>query len=249
MQIEVFSATGSKVKTLALPASVFEAPINEGLMHQALMRQQGNRRLHTVHVKNRGEVQGSTRKLFAQKHTGQARRGAVRSPLLKGGGKAFGPRKERNPERAMPKQMRHAAIRSCLSLQAKKGAIVGIDQYPDSIKTKAMKLLLSKLPVELGRRILIVTGASHKSLQLSARNIENVKTIQAMYLNPEDVLGARHVIFLEDAIAKAEQIFGKRGEEKRAAAPTVKEAKKPAAKKAATKKVPAKKTASPSTAS
>lgn len=207
MNIDVYSATGEKVSTHDLPATLFSAAVNEGLMHQAVVRQQSNRRQSPAHVKTRGEVEGSTRKLFSQKHTGRARRGSVRSPLLRGGGKAFGPRNDRNFEKHMPRKMRRAAIRSCLSLQAQRGAILGLQSFPEAIQTKSVAELLRKLPVEQGRAVLIVTDGAHRSLSLSARNIPFVKTIQAAYLNPEDVLHARHVLFLIDAIDAAERLF------------------------------------------
>lgn len=219
MNTSLFTHTGEKKGTVDLPATLFSAPINWGLMHQAVLMQQGNRRNAVAHVKTRGEVAGSTKKLFQQKHTGQARRGSIRSPLLRGGGKTFGPRNDANFTRSMPRKMRHAALRSCLSLQAEKQAVIVVESYPDEIKTKTMTALLKKLPVEMGRRILLVAPAKHEGLRLSSRNIAGVKMVYAAYLNAEDILNSRHVIFLKDAIAKAEEIFGKqdvRKEEKKA---------------------------------
>ncbi|PIP65668.1 50S ribosomal protein L4 [Candidatus Peregrinibacteria bacterium CG10_big_fil_rev_8_21_14_0_10_49_16] len=229
MNIDVYTSTGTKKGSSLLPSSVFEAVINEGLMHQALVRQQSNRRRSTAHTKSRGEVQGSTRKLYQQKGTGQARRGSIRSPLLRGGGKAFGSKKNRNYNKDMPKSMRRAALRSCLSLQAKNGNILGLDAYPDQVKTKVVFTLLQKLPVTIGRQILFVTADKHTALSRSARNIPRVKTVIAAYLNPEDVLGARHIIFLTDALKKTEEVFGQRKE-----APAV--TKAPAGKKEAPEK-------------
>ncbi|MDA1209046.1 MAG: 50S ribosomal protein L4 [bacterium] len=211
MTIDVYTATGTKKGTAELPASLFKATVNEDLMHQALVRQQSNRRHSIAHVKGRGEVRGSTKKLYAQKGTGRARRGSVRSPVLRGGGKAFGPRNNSNFTKDMPKAMRRAALKSCLTLQANSGAILALESYPDTIKTKDMNVLLSKLPVELGRKIVIVTSKGHTSLALSARNIPGVKTISAAYLNPEDILGAHRMIFLVDAIKTAEEVFTSEG--------------------------------------
>mgnify|MGYP001174113335 CR=1 FL=1 len=207
MTIDVYTSTGTKKGTATLPDSLFKAPINEDLMHQALVRQQSNRRKSIAHVKGRGEVRGSTRKLYAQKGTGRARRGSIRSPLLRGGGKAFGPRSNSNYTKDMPRAMRRAALKSCLSLQANSGAILGLESYPDTIKTKDMNAMLSKMPVDLGRKIVIVTAGNHTALSMSARNIPGVKTIAAAYLNPEDILGAHKMIFLVDAIKKAEAVF------------------------------------------
>lgn len=208
MQTDLFSATGAKIKAVTLPEALFAAPVNQGLMHQALVRQQSNARRSTAHTKSRGEVMGSTKKMFAQKHTGRARRGPVRAAGLRGGGKAFGSKKDRNYIKEMPRKMRHAALCSCLSLQASQQAVLVLESYPDTIKTQTAAALLRKLPVEQGRRILFVTAVAHSGLRLSARNIAGVKTITAAYLNPADVLAARHVIFLQDALEVAEKLFG-----------------------------------------
>lgn len=207
MNVDLFTASGTKKGTLALPASMFEAAINRGLMHLALVRQQSNRRAPIAHVKHRGEVVGSTKKMYQQKHTGNARRGPIRSPLLKGGGKAFGPRSEANFTKDMPKKMRRAALFSCLSYKAKTGAVVGLENYPNEVKTKTLVTLLKKLPFDYGRKVVLVTAGSNRSLELSARNIENVKTLHVQYLNPEDILGAKLIVFLADSIPVAEKTF------------------------------------------
>ena len=208
MNVDLYTASGSKKGTLSLPASLFEAPIKKDLMHQALIRQQSNRRLGIAHAKTRGEVVGSTKKVYAQKHTGRARRGPIRSPLLRGGGKAFGPRNNANFVKDMPKSMRRAALISCFSQKAKDGAIIGLESYPDTMKTKEAMSLLKKLPVQIGRRILLVSAEPEKNIHLSTRNIPNVTVVYAAYLNPEDVLVSRHIIFLEAAVKKAEQLWG-----------------------------------------
>lgn len=237
MTIPVFSAAGQNKGTMELPQTLFGAPINRTLMHQAIVMQQSNRRQPVAHVKTRGEVDGSTKKAYQQKHTGRARRGPLRSPLLRGGGKTFGPRNVRNFLKDMPRGMRHAALRSCLSYQAKADAILALDTYPDTVKTKDLAALLGKLPLEMGRRILIVTADSHRGLMLSGRNIAGVKVITAAYLNPEDVLKSKKVIFLTDAVKKAEEMFGGKKERKAPEASKETAPKEPkAAKKAAPKK-------------
>src|SRR3989344_4195537 len=208
MNSDLYTASGTKKGTLSLPASLFEAPIKKALMHQALIRQQSNCRSAIAHAKTRGEVVGSTKKVYAQKHTGRARRGPIRSPLLRGGGKAFGPRNNANFIKDMPKSMRRAALLSCFSAKAKEGAIIGLESYPDTMKTKDAMGLLKKLPVQIGRRILVVCAEPEKTLHLSTRNIPNVTVVYAAYLNPEDVLVSRHIIFLEAAVKKAEELWG-----------------------------------------
>jgi large subunit ribosomal protein L4 len=229
MTIDVYTSTGTKKGTVELPKSIFGAAINEGLMHQAVVRQQSNRRNPIAHARGRSEVQGSTRKLYQQKGTGRARRGSIRSPLMRGGGKAFGPRSIANFEKKMPRGMRRQALFSSLSYKAEQKAILGLENYPEELKTKTFMTLLGKLPVNIGRRILVVTAANHRSLILSSRNVSGLKTVTAAELNPEDVLVSHHIIFLVDAIAKAEEIFGKEGEK------AVKKEKAPAKKKAASK--------------
>lgn len=210
MTIDVFSSTGAKGTQLTLPASLFGQDVNYGLMHQAVVRVQGSRRQSPAHVLTRSEVSGSTKKLFSQKHTGRARRGDVRSPTLRGGGKAFGPRNVKNYEKDMPKKMRHAALRSSLSLQAQKGTILGLESFGDAVKTKALVTLLGKMPIKELRNVLIVSKGVQKSLVLSARNVPGVTVMPASYLNPEAVLHARSIVFLVDAIDEADAMFGKK---------------------------------------
>lgn len=233
MTIDVFSAAGQKTTQLTLPESLFGHDVNWGLMHQAVVRQQSNRRQSPAHVLTRSEVSGSTKKLFSQKHTGRARRGDIRSPTLRGGSKAFGPRNEKNYTKDMPKKMRHAALRSSLSLQAGKGVIAGLDAYGDSMKTKTLVTLLENMPIAEMRNVLIVSNGVHRSLLLSARNVPGITVMPASYLNPEAVLHARSIIFLTDAITEAEKLFGKKS-----ASPKAKTAPAP---KASSSDVPMKK--------
>ena len=255
MTIDVYSATGKKSGSIELPPAIFGVAVNKGLMHLALLRQQSNRRRAIAHVKTRGEVVGSTKKLFQQKGTGRARRGPVRSPLLKGGGKTFGPRNNANFTKDMPKKMRRAALFSCLSDAASRsGCLLALEAYPDDTKTKNFFSLLKALPLEIGRRIVIVLPSHHEGLERSARNIPRVKTLLAAYLNPEDIITARHIIFVADAISVANDTFVKKGAEppetEEMPAPAKKElAKQPKAKKAPAKKPASKAKAAPKKAS
>ena len=242
MTIDVYTSTGTKKGTASLPKALFEIDINDGLMHQAVVRSQANKRRTVAHVKRRGDIQGSTKKLFAQKGTGRARRGSVRSPLLRGGSKSFGPNKKMNFSKDMPRKMRQSALRSALSAQAKAEAIIGLENYPTEIKTKAAHDMLTKMPVELGRKILIVMPEKHADLMRSVSNIPNVQTVMVQYLNPEDVLGARHIVFMVDALKTAEELFGsaakaeKKADSKEEKEPAKKETKKATTKKATTSK-------------
>lgn len=209
MNVQFFSIDGTKKATRDIPASLLTEDVNKGLIHQAVVMQQANRRQSPAHVKTRGEVVGSTKKIYQQKHTGNARHGPIRSPIMRGGGKAFGPRNAKNFTKAMPKEMRHAAVRACLTLQARHGAILGLEGFPEAIKTKTVAGFLAKAPVAKGRRILFVLPETMKSLRLSARNVPGVTTVDAAYLNPEELMLARSVVMVGDALEKAAAIFGK----------------------------------------
>ncbi len=116
MKVPVLNMKGEEVDTIELPAEVFEAKVNIGLMHQAFVRQQANARLGTHKAKSRGEVRLSTRKIYRQKGTGRARHGSRKAPIFVGGGVAHGPR-PRDYTLKMPRKMRQAALRSALDSQ------------------------------------------------------------------------------------------------------------------------------------
>ena len=235
MTIDVYTADGQKKGTMELPAMLFAATINKGLMHQAFVRQMNNARQPIAHAKRRSEVAGSTRMLYQQKHTGRARRGGIRSPLLRGGGKAFGPRKDQNFSKDMPRAMRRAALFSCLSLQAKRGAILGLESYPEEIATKKAALLLQKLPANNARHTLFVLPGKHDGLALSTRNIPGVQTVHVGYLNPRDILAAQRIVFVADAVAKAEAMFGGKTKRTQRVEESPKKSEKKTAKKTSKK--------------
>ena len=207
MKIDVYTKDGKKKGTVDLPSVLFESKIDEGLMHSALIMQQSNRRTPIAHVQQRHDVRASTRKLYRQKGTGRARRGSSSANILRGGAKSFGPRNIRNFKKAMPRKMRRKALFSCLSYAAKAGKIIGLESYGDDHKTKTFVTLLEKLPVDIGRKIVFVLPEHHEALECGAGNVPGVKTILAPYLNPEDILGAYHLVFLVDALKVAESTF------------------------------------------
>ena len=143
MTIDVYTSTGSKKGTATLPSKLFEAPINEGLMHQAVVRVQSNRRNTVANTKKRGEISGSTRKLFQQKGTGRARHGSIRSPLWRGGGVTFGPRNEKDYSKKINKKMRTKALYTVLSQKLRDNEVLFVDALNfDAPKTKDAKAIL-----------------------------------------------------------------------------------------------------------
>jgi large subunit ribosomal protein L4 len=147
MQLAVRNLAGEVVDNIDVDGTVFDVPLNQAVVHQAMVRQLANARLGTADTKTRAEVAGSTRKLYKQKHTGRARKGSIKSPLLKGGGITFGPH-QRIYRQRMPKKMRQLALRCLLSAKASSGEILVVDQLKlEEPKTAEMAKLLKALGV------------------------------------------------------------------------------------------------------
>jgi large subunit ribosomal protein L4 len=193
MIVDVRNLKGDTVKTVELPAEIFEAPINKDLMHQAYVRQMANARLGTHSTKTRGEVSGGGKKPWKQKGTGRARQGSTRAPQWRGGGKVHTP-KPRSYRQAMPRQMRRAALRSALSVKAADAQIVVVeDPNFESHKTKSIAALLVGLVGE-GQSTLVLLAAHNQGVEQSLRNLPGAKYLRANYLNIRDLLGFDKVI-------------------------------------------------------
>lgn len=138
MKTPVYNMAGKEVGTVDLPASVFEAKVNRDLMHQALVRQMANARRGTHKAKGRSEINKSTRKIYRQKGTGNARHGSRRAPIFVGGGVAHGPQ-PRSYVKNMPRKMRRAALRSALTVKANNDELIVVDEVTlDAPKTRDM---------------------------------------------------------------------------------------------------------------
>ena len=208
MQVPVYSLAGEVIKHIEISDRVFAVPFNQAVVHQAMVRQQADARQGTASTKTRGEVSGSTRKLYPQKHTGRARAGSRGSPLRRGGGIAFGP-KPRSYRQAMPKKMRQLALRCVLSAKAKDGELMVLEQLKfDEPKTKDMMHILVALGVDSSA--LIVTSEPEANVVKSARNLPGIKTIPASLLNVVDILSYRRLLMTEAAVHKAEELWGEK---------------------------------------
>ena len=195
MKVDVFDMAGKKLKQVDLPASVFEAPINIDLMHQAYVRQMANARLGTHKTKTRSEVAGGGRKPWRQKGTGRARQGSTRAVQWKGGGRVHTPR-PRSYEQAMPKKMRRAALRSALSAKAAEAGIVVVDEIAlTEPKTRLMAEALDKLVGEASVLVLMAEkDQTYDTVMRSADNLTDTKVLLAGYLNIRDLLGYDKVV-------------------------------------------------------
>ncbi len=207
MQVPVYSLSGEVVKQIEVSDSVFGVPFNETVVHQAVVRQRANARQGTASTKTRGEVAGSTRKLYRQKHTGMARAGSKKSPTRRGGGITFGP-KPRSYRQEMPKKMRRLALRCALSAKARDEELMVLEKLElGQPKTKEMAGVLVALGVDSSA--LIVTGEPEENVVKSARNLAEVKTLPANILNVVDILSCKRLLMTEAAVRKTEDLWGK----------------------------------------
>lgn len=199
-EVSILNTKGSAVGQIALDEKVFGVEPNLHVMHLALRRQLNNGRAGTACTKTRAEVSGGGRKPWKQKGTGRARAGSLRSPLFAGGGVIFGP-KPRDYGFAMPQKARRLALKSALSARIENTVLVKDFSEINEPKTKLMAETLKALKVE-GKILIIadVKAAENAYLELSARNLPNVRIILPSNLNVKDLLEADNVIITEAAI-------------------------------------------------
>ncbi len=199
--VDVINQKGEKVSQAELADAFFNVPVNSAVLHEVVNMQLAKRRAGSASVKNRGDVKGSTRKLFRQKGTGRARRGDIKSPLLRGGGVVFGP-KPKSFGYKVPKKVRKLALRMALSSKLQDQALTVIDGIQlDEIKTGAFGAILSGLKL---KSALIVTSAPDRTLELSSRNIPSVKVLRTEGLNVYDILKYDQLVLLEPSIKEIE---------------------------------------------
>ena len=198
--VPVFDREGKETGHLELPESVFGAPINEAVMHQALLRQQANARQGTHETKTRGEVSGGGKKPWRQKGTGRARQGSIRAPQWRHGGTVFGPH-PRSYEQRLPRKQRRHAVRSALALKAQADQLRVVDGLRlEQPRTQAMTGLFTELSA--GERTLLVLASRDVVLEKSTRNLPFVRTILASNLNLADLLAAEVVVFTREALTQ-----------------------------------------------
>src|SRR6266536_2058173 len=203
---KVLDLTSKEVGEIELPEIIFDVPLNEPLIHEAVRSFLANRRAGTSATKTRGDVSGAGRKLWKQKGTGRARIASLRSPLWKGGGNAHGPQ-PRDWSYSMPKKMRRGALRSALSERVREGNVILLDGWTlDKPKTKEFIASLEKLG--LGGKTLIVDSFDNEKLVLSARNIQRAKVIDSMGLNIYDLLYHEKLVLSQAAVGELERLLG-----------------------------------------
>ena len=210
MRVPVMNMAGETVGEVELRDEVFAVPVNQAVMHQALVRQRANARLGTVQTKTRSEVSGGGRKPWRQKGTGRARQGSIRAPQWKGGGIVFGPHPRSYTQR-MPRKMRRLALRSALSAKAGERRLVVLeDLQMEAPKTKEMLAMLGRLAVQ-GSALILLPDV-RLTVEQSARNLPGVKVLRTTNLNVADLLGHDYLVMPVAAIEAVHQHLGEPAE-------------------------------------
>jgi len=202
--IDVFDFKKNKIGTIDLSSDVFDAEIKEHLIHEAVRIQLTNKRAGTVAVKSRSDVSGGGKKPFKQKGTGQARQGCSRAPQYPGGGVAFGPQ-PKIYNLSMNKKAHKSAMRSVLTSLQKEDRLTVVNKLElESISTKQIANFLNTFEFT---KTLFVCDSANEELQLSARNVKNVKVVLSDSLNVYDMVNFRNVVFSEAAVKQVEGVL------------------------------------------
>jgi len=208
MQVPVYNVMGEIMDHLDVRDDVFALPFNTAVVHQAMVRQLANKRQGTAATKTRGEVTGSTGKLYRQKGTGRARKGNIKSPLLRGGGVVFGP-SPRSYHQSMPKKMRRLALKCLLSAKVREENMMAVEALDfGKPRVKDLVRILSALGVDSSA--LIVTAQSMPALVKSAHNLANAKVMPSALINVLDLLSYKTLVVTVPALRKIEQIWGRK---------------------------------------
>ncbi len=201
METKLLNQEWQEIGTIELNNSIFGVDINKGLIHRALVYQLSNARQVVAHTKTRADVRGSTRKIFKQKWTWQARAWGNRSPIRIWGWVAFWPRNTVNFVKAMNKKERRLALCCILSSKLKSDNILVLDtlNFTES-KTKNMVNVLKAIPYV--KNVLLALPSKNEVIERSARNLPQVKTLTTDYLNISDLLKYTTLVLLKESVEK-----------------------------------------------
>lgn len=207
MEVKVVDSKGKATSDkITLAASVFGVEPNDHAIYLDVKQYLANKRQGTHKSKERGEITGSTKKIKKQKGTGTARAGSIKSPVFRGGGRVFGPR-PRNYGFKLNAKLKRVARRSALTYKAKDGNVLVVDTLKfKEPKTKDFKAITAALKVD-NARVLFVIDKTDNNIYKSARNIPLTKVVTVDSLNTYDVLNAKNIVFVKDAIQSIEKIL------------------------------------------
>ena len=202
--VSVYNIEGKEVGTIDLSDAVFGVEVNEHLVHMAVVNQLANNRQGTQKAKTRSEVSGGGRKPWRQKGTGHARQGSTRSPQWTGGGVVFAP-VPRDYSFKMNKKEKRAALKSALTSRVEENKFIVVDELNfDEIKTKKFQAVLNNLNVN---KALVVLEDGNKNVEISAKNIPDVKTARTNTINVYDILKYNTVIATKAVVAAIEEVY------------------------------------------
>jgi large subunit ribosomal protein L4 len=207
MEVNVLNRKGEDTgRKVTLNESIFGIEPNDHAIYLAVKQYLANRRQGTSKAKERSEVSGSTRKLGRQKGGGGARRGDINSPVLVGGGRAFGPR-PRDYSFKLNKKLKALARRSALSYKAQENSIVVVEDFTfEAPKTKEFVEMVNNLKVS-GKKLLLVLPQSDKNVYLSARNLERTKVTLASMLDTYNVLDSDVMVITENSLKQVDEVL------------------------------------------
>jgi large subunit ribosomal protein L4 len=207
MQIDVYKKDGSlSGEKVTLTPAIFEIEPNDHAIYQAVITHLAAKRQGTHKTKTYGEVSGSGKKLWKQKHTGRARIGAVRSPLWKGGGTIFGPKPHAYTLK-LPKAVKQLARKSALSYKVKDAAVRVVEDFTfDKPKTKEMSAILKALELN-GKKTLLLVPKTDENVWKSGRNVARLNIIEASKASTYEILNSQILLVQKSAVAELEKTF------------------------------------------
>jgi len=211
VKVDVFDLTGKVNGSMELPTELFGVEINRQIMAQAIRVYLANQRQGTQSTKTRGEVKGSTRKIYRQKGTGRARHGGITAPIFVGGGIALGP-KPRDHSMSFPKKMRRVALASALTTQLAAGKLKIVDGLEGiEPKTKVFVDTLKKFELdEKKKKILVIIPTKTENVSRAVRNVEGVTFANANQINTYEVLNTKTLLIMKSAVETLTETFGRK---------------------------------------
>jgi len=200
-KLDLYTITGKSTEKIDLPPEIFGVKINSPLMAQAVRVYLSNQRKAHAHAKTRGQVTGSTRKIFRQKGTGHARHGSLSAPIFVGGGMAHGPSGEQNYKLTMSQKMKKAALFSALTSKFTAKEILVL-KVPEKLlpKTQEMVKIFKNLELKVSSKISLILADKNENITRAGRNIAGVKLMKANNLNTYEVLNGGKLIFMDNSL-------------------------------------------------
>lgn len=208
LKISVFSIEGKHVNDASLPSDIFNAKMSPTTVQNYIRVYLNNQRRGTASTKTRSEVVGSTRKIYRQKGTGNARHGAKKAPIFVGGGITFGP-KPKDHTVKLNKKQKKVALFSVLTSKYTEGKIFALntDSYMIEPKTKMFANFIKNREIKDARMLIVTANGDKKNLHKSVRNIPSVKIMDTQSINPFYVVSAEYIVIMEDAIEQLQKHF------------------------------------------